>query len=99
MMSAGVLQRRFANVLIALGAVLLAVWGAARLHSILGSRRDRAAFEAARAAAPTTPPPAPTPTPVPIPEAGPVDVSLWSGIRIKEWKESLAADRRPRSPS
>ena len=83
-------QKRAGNVLIGVGIALLGVWAAARLHSTLGSRRDRAAFAAlaaARAArAAETPAPPPVPTPVPIPEAGPVDVSLWSAIRIKEWK-------------
>ncbi|HQQ76749.1 MAG TPA: class D sortase, partial [Thermoanaerobaculia bacterium] len=43
--------------------------------------------------------PAAPPTPTSVPPArtlaeGPVDVSLWSEVRVKEWKESLAVDRR-----
>jgi sortase A len=90
--------RRLGTVLIAVGVVLLGVWAAARLHSFLGERRDRARFEARREearpsgaplseAAPAQPPARPL-------AEGPVDVSLWSDVRVKEWKESLAADRR-----
>ena len=90
-------MRRLGTVLIAVGVVLLGAWAAARLHTILGSRRDRARFEEQRAAA-RAPAPAPSPTSVAPPprrlEEGPVDVSLWSDVRVKEWKESLAADRR-----
>jgi sortase A len=91
--------KRIGTALIAVGVLLLAVWGAARLHTILGSRRDRARFEEQRAAERTPAPPA-TPTvvaeaaPLPRLAEGPVDVSLWSDVRVKEWKESLAADRR-----
>ena len=86
--------KRIGTALIALGVVLLGFWAAARLHTILGSRQDRARFEEQRAAerAPA-PPPEPTIPPRVLAEA-PVDVSLWSDVRVKEWKESLRADRR-----
>ena len=84
------LRRRVANALIAVGVVLLGVWAAARLHSILGSRQDRRLFEERRASAPPTAAPAEAPR---LAEAPP-DVSLWSEERVKAWKESLEADRR-----
>jgi sortase A len=88
--------RRLGTVLIAVGVVLLGAWAAARVHTVLGSRQDRSRFEEQRAAARA---PAAPPTPTSAPPArtlaeGPVDVSLWSDIRVKEWKESLAVDRR-----
>ena len=87
-------MKRLGTALIAVGVVLLGVWAAARLHTILGSRQDRARFEEQRTAqrAPA-PPPEPTIPPRVLAE-GPVDVSLWSDKRVKEWKESLEADRR-----
>jgi sortase A len=97
-----VIRRRLGTALIVVGILLLGVWGAARLHSILGERRDRARFEAQRAAARAAPAPPPTEAPAPpaptspalrLPE-GEVDVSLWSEVRVKEWKESLATDHR-----
>ncbi len=89
------LSRRIGNALIGVGILLLGVWGAARLHSILGSRRDRQAFEAQRAAERGRPPaPTAVPTAAVRLEEGPVDVSLWSDVRVREWKESLAADHR-----
>lgn len=95
-------MKRLGTVLIAVGVVLLGIWAAARLHTILGSRRDRARFEeqrtAERALAPTATPASPVPAsdaaPLPRLAEGPVDVSLWSDKRVKEWKESLEADRR-----
>ena len=96
------IRRRLGTVLIAVGLVLLGVWAAARLHSILGERRDRERFEAQRAAAtagtalpapPAPAPPTPTSPALKIAE-GDVDVSLWSEARVKEWKESLATDHR-----
>lgn len=96
-------QKRAGNILIGVGIALLAAWGAARLHSTLGSRRDRAAFEAARAAAAATAAPAPAPpsvlaaapaSPAPPLVAAPPDLSLWDAERIKAWKESLEVDRR-----
>ncbi|HEY3351252.1 MAG TPA: class D sortase [Thermoanaerobaculia bacterium] len=97
--------KRLGTALIAAGVVLLGVWAAARLHTILGSRQDRARFEEQRAAARMPAPPAASatlPSPVPTADAAllprlaerPVDVSLWSDKRVKEWKESLEADRR-----
>jgi sortase A len=88
--------RRLGTFLIALGVALLGVWAAARVHAVLGSRQDRSRFEEQRAAARA---PAALPTPASAPplrtlSEGPVDVSLWSEVRVKEWKESLAADRR-----
>lgn len=87
-------MKRLGTVLIAVGVVLLGVWAAARLHTIFGSRQDRARFEEQRAAGRA---PAPTPEPTIPPHVlaeGPVDISLWSEKRVKEWKESLEADRR-----
>ncbi len=89
-------MRRLGAVLIAVGVVLLGAWAAARVHTVLGSRQDRSRFEEQRAAARA---PAAPPTPTSVPPArtlaeGPVDVSLWSEVRVKEWKESLAVDRR-----
>lgn len=96
------LAKKLGNGLIAVGIVLLGIWGAARLHSILGSRSDRRAFEASRASgtAPAPAPPSPAaPAPTPEPPArelveGPADVSLWDAERVKMWKESLVTDRR-----
>lgn len=89
-------MKRLGTVLIVVGVVLLGVWAAARLHSILGERQDRTRFEAQRAAerAPAPPPRATDPPPARRLEEGPVDVSLWSDVRVKEWKESREADRR-----
>ena len=87
-------MKRIGTALIAVGVVLLGIWAAARLHTILGSRQDRARFEEQRTA---QRPPAPTPEPTIAPRVlaeGQVDVSLWSDKRVKEWKESLEADRR-----
>jgi len=87
-------MKRIGTTLIAVGVVLLGIWAAARLHTILGSRQDRARFEEQRTAQRL---PAPTPEPTILPRVlaeGPVDVSLWSEKRVKEWKESLEADRR-----
>ena len=42
--------KRLGAVLIAFGLVLLGIFAAARLHSVLGSRQDRARFEEQRAA-------------------------------------------------
>jgi sortase A len=97
--------KRIGTALIAVGVVLLGIWAAARLHTILGSRQDRTRFEEQRAAVRTPAPPATSATPAsPVPTAdaaplprlaeGPVDVSLWSEKRVKEWKESLETDRR-----
>jgi sortase A len=71
----GRVRRAASTLFLAIGVVLLGIWGAARLHSFLGERRDRARFEERRAAARTAPSPAPTAlpaTPVPVtPEASP----------------------------
>ena len=94
------LAKKIGNGLIAVGVVLLAAWGAARLHSILGARRDREAFEASRVQEQSSPSPqAAMPQPTPEPPArklveGPVDVSLWDAGRVREWKESLVTDKR-----
>jgi sortase A len=92
--------KRLETAFLVLGVALLGIFAAARLHSFLGSRQDRMRFEKQRAAeraierAPA-PPPRPTDTPpARLLAEGPVDVSLWSDVRVKEWKESLAADRR-----
>jgi sortase A len=90
---------RIGTVLIAVGVVLLGLWAGARLHAIFGSRQDRARFEEQRAAArapapPASPTSAAVATPVPRLAEGPVDVSLWSDVRVKAWKESLESDRR-----
>jgi sortase A len=89
-----VFAKRLGTVLIAVGVVLLGVWAAARLHTILGSRQDRARFEEQRAARRAPAPPAEPTIPPRILAEGPVDISLWSDVRVKEWKDSLTADHR-----
>lgn len=99
------LAKKIGNGLIAVGIVLLAIWGGARLHSYLGARSDRKAFEESRASqqapAPAQPSPAQSEQSAPTPEPparklveGPADVSLWDAERVKMWKESLVTDKR-----
>ena len=86
--------KRIGTALIALGVVLLGAWAAARLHTILGSRQDRARFEEQRAARRAPAPPLEPTLPPRVLAEGPVDVSLWSDVRVREWKESVKADHR-----
>lgn len=79
------------------GALLLLVWGAARLHSVVGTRKELKRFEAARSvrtspgeASPSSPetPVAATPG---EPTPGVVDFTLWSPVRIEAYQASLRA--------
>jgi LPXTG-site transpeptidase (sortase) family protein len=65
-----------------LGALLLLVWGGARLHSVLGAKRELRRFEAARrhATAATAPTPAPAPTAPLVPPAALAPTAAPSGL-------------------
>lgn len=78
--------QRIELVLLALGLLLLAVWGAARFRGAVSSKTAIAQFEAAEAENPASSSPSfPDPT-----LHSPVDFRLWSPKRIAAYKESLA---------
>ena len=77
--------------LIAIGAVLIALWIGMRIHGSLGGDADIRRFEEAQRSLRQTPP-SPTGTPRPtkaLSEDYPVNTSLWAEGRIEEYEESL----------
>ena len=84
------------------GILLVAVWGAVRVHGFLLSRRDLRRFEEARSKLPVVSPerpqdppppalprePAPLPT-LTLPDEQRVDSTLWSAERKRAYAESL----------
>jgi len=78
------LLRRVEQLLLAVGVILLAIYGAARIHSYVSSRR---AIERFKATYPPASPKTLSPSQPQIHEQ--VDFSLWSEKRIRDYKESL----------
>ncbi len=77
--------RRVELVLLAIGLVLLALWGAARLYRVIGSRAAIARFQADQ---PTNA--IDKPAALPDPDSNsPIDFRLWSVQRISAYEESL----------
>ncbi len=94
--------KRPERILIAVGLVLLGIYGAAWAHRVILSRSSLRAFEKAKLAAPTATPdpavalPAASPPAVPSPRLdlssgipADVDTSLWSEKRIRDYRASL----------
>jgi sortase A len=78
--------RRVERVLLMIGLVLLAVWGAARVYRVICSRAAIARFQANPPASP-----ADSASALPNPASDPpVDFRLWSVQRISAYKESLS---------
>jgi sortase A len=92
--------RRFERLAWGAGLLLIVLWGALKIHSAVGSRRDLQRFaEARRTARPTALPAFPITLPSPVivapvptrvlPSEGPPDYSLWSKDRIQAYEASL----------
>jgi sortase A len=78
--------RRVERVFLVIGLVLLAVWVAARLYRVIGSRAAIARFQADQ---PTDP--IDRAAVLPNPDSNsPIDFRLWSVQRISAYKESLS---------
>ena len=85
----------------AVGLLLLGVYGASQAYRTLMSRASLRAFETAKASSSLAPSPAipapapPAATPAPPPTPGPVDFSLWAEKRVQGYRESLSLWNRP----
>jgi sortase A len=83
--------RRVESVLLVIGLMFLALWGAARLYRVVGSRAAIARFQADQ---PTNP----IDRPSALPNSdlnSPIDFRLWSVQRISAYKESLTKEMDP----